>query len=227
VALSFGVVGIGAALVRMPAALLVLLPVFAILGLVVALVLGAGSTGDRPWDRVRRVCRVALLSGSAAGALAGLFALVGPGAFLVPVLLASTSPRALRACRRWLRSMPRPTASQLDALAQAMACATPMYLPFELSSDVRLLSDDQLRNAWRNSERAVRTPSSPRALWRAVEERGRYLDELERRRPGLLKAWLSCHAGAPDGPLPLARASGSEPPTIDWDELTGGQATDR
>jgi hypothetical protein len=211
----------------MQAALLVLLPLFAIIGLLVALLSGADSQRAGPWSRVRHVCRVAFLSGATAGALAGFVTLVGPGAYLVAVLLAATSPRALRACRRGLSSMPRPTSSQLDALAQSLTYMSPMYVPFEQSFDLRLLTDDQLCNAWRASQTAVRSPSSRRSLLRAVEERGRYLDEFERRQPSLLRAWLATDPGATDSRLPYAAGSRHEPSGIDWDELTGGQATGR
>jgi hypothetical protein len=150
-----------------------------------------------------------------------------PIVLLVPVLLAATSPGALRACRRGLGAVPRPTEAQLDALSRCLAYTNPMFVPFELTFDLRLLTDDQLCNAWRNSETVVSSPSTPRALIRAVEERGRYLDEFEKRRPSLLRAWLSTDAGAPDSTLPCAATSRMEPFTIDWDELTGGQATDR
>jgi hypothetical protein len=146
---------------------------------------------------------------------------------LVPVLMAATSPGALRACRRGLASVPRPTEAQLDALSRSLACTNPMFVPFELTFDLRLLTDDQLYNAWRNSGAVVSSPSTPRALMRAVEERGRYLEEFERRQPSLLRAWLSTDAGAPDSTLPWAATSSLEPSTIEWDELTGGQATDR
>ncbi len=126
----------------------------------------------------------------------------------------------------WVRSRARPKRS-LDALARSLAYTNPAYVPFELTLDLRLFTDDQLGKAWRDSQTSLLSPSSRRDLLRAVEERGRYLDEFERRHPSLLRAWLATDAGAPDSPLPYANASRLEPPTIDWDELTGGQATDR
>jgi hypothetical protein len=170
--LSSGVVGLGVVLVLLPAGLVVLLPLFA-------------------------------------------------------VLVAVTSPNALRVCRRGLGSLPRPTPDQLDALARSMAYASPMYVPFELPFDLRLLTDDELRSAWVDSEAALRRPPSPGALLAAVEERGRYLNELARRQPGLLGAWLASDAGAPDGSLPFAPGCRLESTQIDWDQLTGGQATER
>ena len=159
--------------------------------------------------------------------MSGLVALVASIGVLMAILVAATSPRAVRACRRGLGSLPRPTEAQLDALTRSLAYTNPMFVPFELTFDLRLLTDDQLGNAWRNSQTAVSSPSSPRALLRAVEERGRYLDEFERRQPSLLRAWLVSDAEEPDSLLRHTAASRPVPPTIDWDELTGGQATDR
>jgi hypothetical protein len=227
VALSLGVVGLGVALVLLQAALLVLLPCFAVASVLVALLFPTDSEEGAPWSRTRRLSGVALLSGAAAGALAGFAALVGGGAFLVAVLVLASSPRSLRTCRRWMGSLPSPTAEDLDGLARSLAYTNPAYMPVEPAPDLCLLSDDQLCQAWRDSQTAVRSPSTRRSFIRAVEERGRYLEEFERRQPSLLRAWLASDAGAPDNPLSDPAASRLEPPIIDWDELTGGQANDR
>jgi hypothetical protein len=152
--------------------------------------------------------------------LLSVFALEG-------VLLLARLPRAIRICRRGFGSLPRPTEAQIDALTRSLVYTNPTYVPFEPAVDLRLLTDDQLDKAWRDSQSALVTCSGPRDWLRAVEERGRYLAEFERRQPSLLRAWLTSEAGAPDMLLPYAKASRLEPPTIDWDELTGGQATDR
>lgn len=129
-----------------------------------------------------------------------LVALVGTGGLLAAVLVAATSPSALGAGRRRLGSLRRPTSAQHE-LARAMASASPTYVPFE-DFNLRLLTADQLGDAWRNSEAAVLSPCGPRA-------------------------WLASDAEAADGPLPFATGSRPESPAIDWDELTGGQATYR
>jgi hypothetical protein len=227
VALSLGLVGLGAAVVVFKAAVLIVLPLFAVVGVLVSRLFVTDSADAASWSRYRHLCRVALVWGTAGGAVAGLAALVGPLGLLVAALMVAASPGALRACRRGLGSVPRPTEAQLDALARSLACTNPMFVPFELTIDLRLLTDEQLRHAWHNSGAAVSSPSTPRALLRAVEERGRYLDELERRQPSLLRAWLSSDVGAPDSPLPYVAASSLESLAINWDELTGGQASDR
>ena len=173
-------------------------------GVLVATLFVTNSDDPAPWSRCRHVCQAAVLWGTAGGAVAGFAALVGPIGLLVAALMAATSPGAVRACRRGLHSVPRPSEAQLDALTRSLAYTNPMFVPFELTFDLRLFTDDQLCNAWRNSETAVSSPSTPRALLRAVGERGRYLDEFERRQPSLLRAWLATDSGAPNSPLPYA-----------------------
>ena len=60
----------------------------------------------------------------------------------------------------------RRTAAQLDALARSLANTNPTYVPLELPLDLRLLTDDQLGEAWRDSqtalERGVLPVSAPR-----------------------------------------------------------------
>jgi hypothetical protein len=159
--------------------------------------------------------------------VSGFVALAASVGVLMAILAAVASPRAVRACRRGLASLPRPTEAQLDALARSLAYTNPTYVPFELSLDLRLLTDDQLGRAWSDGQAEMSSHSSPRALSRAAEERGRYLDELERRQPSLLSAWLASDAEDPDSLLLNSAASRPVPLTIDWDELTGGQASDR
>jgi hypothetical protein len=134
---------------------------------------------------------------------------------------------AIRGWRRALRWLWHPTDEQLHTLARSMAYMSPGYVPFELAIDVRMLTDAQLVEAWHDSQRELRTCAGGDLLG-AVEERGRYLDELERRQPGLLGAWLASEASGElsEDPLSCARArSGAS--RIDWDRLTGGQASDR
>jgi hypothetical protein len=56
-----------------------------------------------------------------------------------------------------------------------------------------------------------------------VEERARYLDELERRHPAAFRAWLTADATASGNPLPYLSLANTDPPAINWDELVDGQ----
>jgi MFS family permease len=227
VALSLFVVGLGAATVLIQTALLVLLCLFAVVGVLSATLFAITSPYATSWRRWRRGCRAILLACAAIGAAAGFAALAGLIALLAAVLMFAVSPAALHACRRGLGSVPRLTEEQLGALGRCLAYASPVFVPFELNSDLRHLTDDELAHAWHASEAAVSSSLSPRALERAVTERGRYLAEFERRHAGFLKAWLASEVEAPEDPVPSGPMSGLALSTIDWDELTGGQATDR
>jgi hypothetical protein len=159
--------------------------------------------------------------------VSGLVALVASVGVLLATVGAVASPRAVRAFRRGLASLPRPTEGRLETLARSLAYMSPTYVPFDLPVDLRLLTDEQLAEAWRGTRTELTCPAGPEALARVVKDRGRYLDELERRRPSVLRAWLASDAKDPDS-LPLeGAASRPLPPALNWDELTGGQATDR
>jgi hypothetical protein len=53
-----------------------------------------------------------------------------------------------------------------------------------------------------------------------VEERQSYLDELERRNATGLAAWLASGARVASNPLPYLVVNRTEPPVINWEELT-------
>lgn len=153
-----------------------------------------------------------------------------PGAFFMVAALAgwgllvwSTSPSAVRAYGRWLRSVPAPSAARLDAVAQAFAHAGVGYVWVPPSPDPLALSDEELRERWRTSCRYLQQPLSMAQVLRAVEQRGRDLDELERRYPGVYAAWLTSAARSLDHLTPDAIEGPSDQAPINWDELTLGR----
>lgn len=152
-----------------------------------------------------------LLSGSEAGdAGAWLAATVGSlGSLVVALLL-----------RRGLCRVPRLTEAQLAVLGRSLAYANPLFVSFEPTPDLCLLTDAQLAHAWRCSGRAVASPADKRDLIRAVDQRQRYLQEIERRQPGLLGAWLACQVESPGLARSERMASHAEPQSIPWDDLT-------
>jgi hypothetical protein len=150
-----------------------------------------------------------LLSGSETG---------GPGVWIA-ALAGSLGSLVTLSLRRGLPRLPRPTEAQLAVLARSLAYANPMFVPWEPTLELQLLTDDQLGHAWRCSGVAVSSPADKRDLMRAIDERQRYLEELERRQPGLLGTWLACQVDTPGDVLPAATASRLERHSIDWDEL--------
>ncbi|MEV0291454.1 hypothetical protein AB0H36_45640 [Kribbella sp. NPDC050820] len=85
------------------------------------------------------------------------------------------------------------------------------------------LSDEELSLAWRASFPALQRATSPAQRLRIVAERQEYLDELERRSPRGLAAWLASGARAAGDPRPyLQGESGAGRSPIDWDGLIHG-----
>lgn len=126
-----------------------------------------------------------LLGGLAGVAATGLGELIGGIAFLLVVLAVLTSPPLVRwYAARLGHDRPAPT--------------RPSY------PDIRIvraetLSIDELCTAWTQSCTDLRGASPAQAL-RFVEARQRYLDELERRDPAGLRAWLATAASASGDP---------------------------
>lgn len=227
VAWSLGVGGLGVALLLVPTVLVVVGPLVATVG---ALIAWQDTMDGQPLSRRargRRAGVLGLVSGAGAGAVVGLVALIGPAAVLLAAVVTAASPGALDAGRRMLRSVRRTTAAELDDIGRSLAASTPTYVPFERPTDLRLFTLAQIHDAWRDCEASVSGPSSARVIRRAMEERLLYLEELERRQPGLLSAWLAGAAGTEGGPFALTTAAAPDAATIDWDGLIGGQASDR
>jgi hypothetical protein len=150
-------------------------------------------------------------------------ALLGANVLLLAVLVLGSSPPAVGACARWLRSAPAPSAAQLDALARALAYTGPYYVPFVPSCELDELTDEQLCQAWRASYLALQQSLSTDHRIATVAERQKYLDEFERRNPSGFVAWLASGARAPGNPLPYLVGTRYDNPSINWDELTRGQ----
>jgi hypothetical protein len=161
---------------------------------------------------------VALLLGVGAAAHSS------PRALLMAfVLVVVTSPYAVRAYGRWLRSLPTPSAAQLDAFARVFANAGTGYVGVPPEPDPRELTDEELCQRWRASCLYLRRRPSAAHVMRAVEQRQIYLDEFERRYPGSFTAWLTSGAGTLDYLTPYAMRGRAHDARISWDELTRGR----
>ncbi len=143
----------------------------------------------------------------------------GAGAWIAALVGSLVSLVVALPMRRGLLRLPRPTEAQLAVLVRSLAYANPLYVPWEPTLDLHLLTDDKLGHAWRCSGVAVSSSTDKRDLMCAIDQRQRYLDELERRQPGLLGAWLASRLDAADDVLAVGTASRLEPHSIDWDEL--------
>lgn len=72
--------------------------------------------------------------------------------------------------------------------------------------------DDALCLAWRNSFLALQEATTARARANVVTARQSYLDELTRRHPAAMSAWLSSGAASASSPLPYFGSQGEDPP---------------
>jgi hypothetical protein len=166
------------------------------LGVVIAVFLCAGLLAvattivvqdDTKPDHYARRCIVnGLVGGVAMVAFAGISSVVGGAVLGLPVLAAITSPPAVAFCARQLRHERRP---RRDG-EQADDAGDPALRP---------LSNDELCAAWCASFTALREATPSQAL-QIVQARQRYLDELERRDPVGLHAWIASSASAGGDP---------------------------
>ena len=218
------VVGVGAAAHPSTRAF----PTAFVVVVVTCLLVGLCAVGIRGSARPRRVgarfvATSALVGGTIAVAVVGFAALLGPRVGLLALVVLVTSPSAVRAYGRWLRLVPTPSASLLDALARIFANAGMGYVGVQPEPDPRELTDEELSQRWRASCLYLRRRPSSAHVMRALEQRQIYLDEFERRYPGAFAAWLTSGAGTLDDLTPHASRGGDDHAWINWDELTRGR----
>jgi hypothetical protein len=136
-------------------------------------------------------------------AAVGLIAVAKIAGVLVVVILAVTTPaltslyqarRKAKGDRPVVRPEPTTPYESVTSLADGSAAAPAP----ELSS----LGDEALCLAWRRSFRLLETATSAAERLTVVKKRQQYLDELQRRSPEGLAAWLASGARASGNPLP-------------------------
>lgn len=217
-------VGIGAAAHRSPRASLIAFVVAAMACSLVSLCVVGRRGSSRPRHfRVRLVAANTLIGGGIAVALVGFAALLGQRVGLLASLVLVSSPFAVRAYGRWLRSIPTPSAAQLDAFARVFADAGVGFVGLPPEPDPRELTDEDLCRRWRASCLDLQRRQSAAQVIRLVEQRQIYLDEFERRYPGGVAAWLASGAGTLDYLTPYAIRGRADHATLNWDELTRGR----
>jgi hypothetical protein len=220
---ALALIGVGSAVHTSPEALPVAVPVVAVACALVSLYAVQLRGSGRP----RRVCaRIVatsgLVGGTMAAALVGFAGLLGQRVALLCVFVLVSSPPAARRYGRWLRSVPAPSAAQLDAFARVFAVDMG-YVGVQPPPDPRALTDEELCQRWRASCQYLRRRPSAAQLVREVEQRQSYLDEFERRYPSACAAWLTSGAGTLDYLTPYVFGGRVDHATINWDELTRGR----
>jgi hypothetical protein len=172
-----GVLGLVAGIFLLPAELM--FPLFFLGSLVASTVVAcvwpkSGETATSAGAGRAAVIGVAVVAAIFASAgSAVVLGVAGPG---LMVVLGITSPPAMRWCGRKLRLFP-------DRLA-----------------DRKALTTAELCRQWQDSYEALRGAATAAARLRIVETRQHYLDELERRDPSGLRAWLGDSASAAGDP---------------------------
>lgn len=159
----------------------------------------------------RRTVGPAILGGLMLAGSLGL-ALMDGQIFLGIILLAAiTSPWAVRplvAATRREKVPDYPLAGVIDIeSAQRLWVEATMSMELVPSVDIETalaelphLSDLEVCHAWRRSFVVLDSVSNPRDRLAVVQLREAYLDELDRRQPRALRAWLAAGGRAASGP---------------------------
>jgi hypothetical protein len=141
--------------------------------------------------RSRRAAVVGLTVISAIVVCAGCVVLLGAAGPTLLLVLGVTSPAAVRWCGRKLGHVPGRIRGT-GALTTAELC-----------------------RQWQDSYKSLRDATTAAARLRIVEARQLYLDELERRDPVGLEAWLGKNASAAGDPSRFLARDGEDAPPAD------------
>lgn len=217
--------------------LLVALSLFlaaAVLGVVLGIAfLSMGSRDES------RLLILSLGCGAAVGALvvtvAGWGRIFGPWAFVILLSLLATSPQLLREVRSRLTpasqevttpvATPRPRPRPRTRHVATPPPVTPTAVPEEVDFVVPdRMGDVDICLAWCSSYVALQRVRTPESRLRVVEMRALYLDELERRDPNALLAWIASGARAAGDPSRFLTSSPRHTPATT--PATGPEAQD-
>jgi hypothetical protein len=192
-------------------------------------VLGTAALGpeEAPPETIvwRQVAIGAAVGGLVTVAAIGMGVLLGAGPALMLLLLGvGGSPAVIRSCRSRLgqSGSDSPSAPPSERSAQTVE-STAAEAGDDAQPGPRALTDAQLCTAWRVSFSALEKARTEQQRLRIVEERQDCLDELERRNPHGLAAWLASGARAAGDPTRFVlgdRSAASA--SIDWDGLIHG-----
>ncbi len=166
-------------------------------------VVASSMWGGDGRSAARRIARVSFAAGVMTPAAVGLIAVFQFAGVLIVLALAVTTPALTSRvhARRQAKEGPpvaRPESTGSRAPVTPLVDVSAADPARELSS----LDDAALCLAWRRSFRRLETAHSAAERLSIVEQRQRYLDELQRRSPQGLAAWLASGARASGNPLP-------------------------
>jgi hypothetical protein len=175
--------------------------------------------------------RLSILAGVMSTAALGVGMGLGAAGVVWILAIAATSRVGRRLVHAWpVDDRPRDTSD--DPVTRAASAVTPAPAPDLPTATLRDLDDEALCLAWRRSFVQLQQATSASVRMLRVQQRQLLLDELERRNPDGLAAWLASGCRAAGNPLPyLARtrsisaegtgsAGTAEPPEADGDGST-------
>jgi hypothetical protein len=230
-----GVTGAVGALALSLASVTALFVMAALTGAVAAMVaLSPDDPLRLPKGRWRRVGSWTVLAGAASVAVVGLGSLVGGWtAALILAVAVGASPSLARRWMEWLhgpdhpQSLPRSAEPSISDDSDGIdAISSETFRPEEIAHqplDPGLLSDDALCLAWRASFSPLQRADTPAQRLRIVTARSAYLEELARRNPDGVAAWLASGARAAGNPARFVTGDGAAGrASIDWDSLIQG-----
>ncbi|NIK59254.1 hypothetical protein [Kribbella shirazensis] len=154
---------------------------------------------------LRRIARFTLAGGLIGPAAAGLIAVFTFAGVLVVLILAATTPAltSLVLARRQHARADDPHVAQPESATPRDPVISladgPVLIP---EPELRSLDDEALCLAWRRSFSVLAASRSAAERLSVVEQRQQYLDELQRRSPEGVAAWLASGARASGNPLP-------------------------
>jgi hypothetical protein len=153
-------------------------------------------------SEVPRILRVTVATGLMTPAAVGLIATFKFAGVLLVAALAATTPVLTAKFSRG-QAQGDPAEARFEPATPPGSAASPADTPADdPARELGSLDDAALCFAWRRSFRLLETARSAAERLSIVEQRQKYLDELQRRSPLGLAAWLASGARASGNPLP-------------------------
>ncbi|MET9270645.1 hypothetical protein [Kribbella sp. NPDC003557] len=169
----------------------------------VAAVIAASAWAEDGRRAVPRILRAGFGAGLAAPAAVGLIAVLKLAGVLLVLALVVTTP-AVSSFLRARRDAKGGTPDARSAPSTGLVPVTSFVGGPAVDPVVELdsLDDEALCLAWRRSFRRLEAAVTMAERLAVVAQRQRYLDELDRRSPDGVAAWLAAGARASGNPLP-------------------------
>ena len=182
-------------------------PISAALLLAIMVASGAAAMLATDTRELPRMMLTGLVAGVGLTAMGGLVAVFEVTGLCVVLLVVATSPAVHARVRRVWRSLTGTSDAAAEAGPRVEVHSTreDVQLPHAapLPEDLGSLDDVALCLTWRRSFLLLQAARSVEDRMIVVEQRRRCLEELERRCPGGVEAWLSSGARASGNPLPF------------------------